>query len=142
MLRKLLKSRKNKKGFTLIELIIVIAIIAILAAIALPKFMDVREKSNIKVDIANAQNIQLVVATLVEDKEITVPTSFTLVASDVNAATAISKLQSVETAKAKLYKGEHFDVEISATGDITISVSNGSNTEIVYPNPSSGTYKN
>ena len=35
----------NKKGFTLIELMIVIAIIGILAAIAIPNFVEYRNKS-------------------------------------------------------------------------------------------------
>ena len=49
--------KKKLKGFTLIELIIVIAIIAILAAIAIPKFMQLRENSNRKSDLAVAKNL-------------------------------------------------------------------------------------
>lgn len=37
---------KNQKGFTLIELVVVMVILGVLAATALPKFMDVGEKSH------------------------------------------------------------------------------------------------
>jgi prepilin-type N-terminal cleavage/methylation domain-containing protein len=35
--------RKDKKGFTLIELIIIIIILGILAAVAIPKYLDMRQ---------------------------------------------------------------------------------------------------
>ena len=69
MIKNLMNKKTKAKGFTLIELIIVIAIIAILAAVALPKFMEIREDANVKADVSNAKNIHTAVATLVaEDK--------------------------------------------------------------------------
>jgi MSHA pilin protein MshA len=61
--RKTMNIRRNKKGFTLIELIIIIVILGILAAIAIPKYLDIKEDARKAVasgalgSLAGADNI-------------------------------------------------------------------------------------
>lgn len=61
---------KKKQGFTLAELLIIIAIIAVLVAIGLPIFSNQLEKSRRAVDMADARNISIALATGVNSGDI------------------------------------------------------------------------
>ncbi|MDD2447820.1 MAG: type II secretion system protein [Tissierellia bacterium] len=50
---RLINTKINKKGFTLIELVVVVAILGILTAVAVPRFTDTQEKARENVHEVN-----------------------------------------------------------------------------------------
>lgn len=55
-----MKTRMNKKGFTITELVIVIVVIAILAAVLIPTFISLVRKANISNDTVVTKNLNTV----------------------------------------------------------------------------------
>jgi type IV pilus assembly protein PilA len=69
MLHKLRTRAQDEKGFTLIELLVVILIIGILAAIALPAFLNQREKAQDTEAKSNARTAQTAMETHYTDTQ-------------------------------------------------------------------------
>ena len=63
-------SRKNLRGFTLIEMVVVITIIGVLAAIIVPSVMNYIRKAQRRVDTANAKQMYSVVMMLLADQDL------------------------------------------------------------------------
>jgi type IV pilus assembly protein PilA len=69
MLHKLRARMQDEKGFTLIELLVVILIIGILAAIALPAFLNQREKAQDSEAKSGARTAQTALETIYTDTQ-------------------------------------------------------------------------
>lgn len=129
------RTKRNNKGFSLVELIIVIAIMAILAGILAPQFIKYIGKSRVSTDIQNAQQIATALSTEFADTERTSEVTLQKVDpakawDDASATVDTKKHRSQKEVfggepKVKADSDYTFAYKISASGEVTVYVTDG-----------------
>lgn len=137
------RTKRNNKGFSLVELIIVIAIMAILAGVLAPQFVKYIGRSRTSTDIQNAQQMATALSTEFADTERTTEVTQQTVAGDKAWDDATATVDSTKHRSQKdVFGGEpkvkadsdyHFVYEITASGEVKVSVTNGTKTYALYP---------
>lgn len=137
------RTKRNNKGFSLVELIIVIAIMAILAGILAPQFIKYISKSRVSTDIQNAQQIATALSTEFADTERTSEVALQTVDpakawDDVSATVDTKKHRSQKDVfggvpKVKADSNYNFAYTITASGEVTVSVTDGTKSYTLYP---------
>ena len=130
-----LKTRRNRKGFTLVELIVVIAILAILAAVAIPVYSSYITKANEAADYTTLDAVKTAAVFAYTEAQ-------TKAGSSDTAVTAISVTGS-SPATDVFVNGSNTALDISAyyTGTITFKSGatgaswNGTTWTLSFPTP-------
>ncbi len=143
------ESKKDNKGFTLVELIIVVAIIAVLATVLAPQYLQYVERSRESNDIQVAQNLMDAATVAVADPSTNVPSNSVITVtwnadgtiSQVGANTdfldSIEAVVGTDLGSPQSAKGNlelfSFVIEVS-TGKITVTAVGGGTGVVDTPN--------
>lgn len=124
------RTKRNNKGFSLVELIIVIAIMAILAGVLAPQFVKYIGRSRTSTDIQNAQQIATAISaefadtartTAVAEQTITDGTAKWDGDTDASSTARTQKEVLGGVPKVKAASG-NFKYSVSEDGEVTVKV--------------------
>lgn len=115
------ETKKNNKGFSLVELIIVIAIMAVLIAILAPAFIRYVEQSRQSADLSAVEDIVKAVKTSVANGEVVLESTAKTVEVKTSGTTATDSKIVTALTNSDVY-GPDAKLKSSKWGDVTISL--------------------